>query len=394
MIKRNMKIIRLLLLFSVFHVQGFSQSPSGELNNNYIFLFDCTRSMTDLNLWDKAKEHLSGLIENIYESNSTITVIAFQKEIYKEIYFTAADRSSRLPYVIKALDSVINHCATNTNICTAWDRGVEIIRKNQDKYNYLFLITDGENNVNPATGAKDVINGKSFLLERLHNFCTVKNHTTVSFFVALTKDAALGNNAPNCIEQINSEYWENMVTLTPLKMIKSSDDFRNNNTVSQTVFLSKNKSGKINIESNDDFFDISIRNNEFINGEATLDITNKQPLTSDVFTNGSRTVSVIIKSIDEKQIRITTEQLSIAVTQSPVRTLEINTPPVVNMEKVEYYPAFLWTDEKAIQKLDAVIPLAFNQAAKTNDASVEFTIKSDGKDFDFYYNETFAMQYC
>jgi hypothetical protein len=341
------------------------------------------------NLWNKAKEHLSSLIENISESNSTITVVAFQDKIYQEIRFKAADKVNELPNVITALDKIINTYRGYTSICRAWDRGVEIVKENQDKFNYLFLITDGKDNINPETSAK-ILNENGTperLLSRLRNFCAIKNNTTVSFFVSLTKEADLGANVHDCIKKIDSDYWENMVSITPLNLIISSDDFRNNQRVSQTLYLSKPKSGKVSIESSDTFFNISLHNNEFINGEATLNIINTQPLP---YINGKYVTSLKVKSQDEKQLRITTEQIQTIITVAPERTLNINTPPTIKLGEVKYYPAFLWSDAKIISKLDTELPLTFNKAAYINLSEVEFYLENENKDFDIYYNDKLA----
>lgn len=60
----RMKKTLLLLTACIFSLSGFAQAPSAAeqafggkqaLDANYIFLFDCTRSMKSNNLWDEAK---------------------------------------------------------------------------------------------------------------------------------------------------------------------------------------------------------------------------------------------------------------------------------------------------------------------------------------------------
>ena len=108
---------------------------------NYIYLFDCTQSMKTVDIWEPTKKYLREDIERLSPS-STVTIVPFQGITHPTIQFEC--RNFDWNKIEEQFNKYIKD-KTNTNICSAWDKGVQYIDVNKD--NYFYILTDGEDTV-------------------------------------------------------------------------------------------------------------------------------------------------------------------------------------------------------------------------------------------------------
>ena len=145
-------------------------------SRNYIYLFDCTKSMTGFNgtpnIWEKAKEYVRTDIER-YMPGTSIHVLPFQNQPLNPHSFSCENFD--WSKIENDLDEYVNN-VTRTNICGALNRSESFIDPNKD--NYIYLLTDGEDNEQ----------GISVLAQKLQNFCG-KHKNTRLFYIVLTQNA-------------------------------------------------------------------------------------------------------------------------------------------------------------------------------------------------------------
>ena len=142
MLKRIFNLKSFLIIISMLSALNLY----AQRERNYIYLFDCTQSMSGYggspDIWEQTKQYLKSDIE-ILSENSTVNIVPFQGKAYDVIRFERNEY--KWNKINKVLDTYIQN-VTNTNICSAWDSGVKLIDENKD--NYLFLLTDGADNSN------------------------------------------------------------------------------------------------------------------------------------------------------------------------------------------------------------------------------------------------------
>ena len=155
-----------LLLLIVLPLALYAQRQ-----RNYIYIFDCTGSMKKPNnIWEPSKEFLKEDIEQL-DKNANVTIVLFHQEAPTPIKFKAKDFD---------WDEVEGRCeelikqSKYTGICKAWDLGLKFIDPKRN--NYLYLFTDGTENVHPQR--------TDAVCERIKNWCR-QAPNNYAFFVAL-----------------------------------------------------------------------------------------------------------------------------------------------------------------------------------------------------------------
>ena len=124
-----------------------SLSVLAQRERNYIYVLDCTKSMTGFkgspDIWNTTKQYLQKEL-NKHVPGTTLHVIPFQDKILSPYSFDANNLAWNK--LAGDLDNFVVK-PTNTNICAAWDATDKYIDKHKD--NYIILLTDGRDNVNP-----------------------------------------------------------------------------------------------------------------------------------------------------------------------------------------------------------------------------------------------------
>ncbi len=146
-------------------------------NEKRIYLFDTTKSMQTLGIWDKVKDNLKSAIDQIDDPTTTIVIIPFIERIIDKWEEKATPLGKSI--LKSKIDATIAGGST-TNICTVIDEFYKNVDVNC--INYMFLMTDGKHNTtnfenlitdlkmwNEKTKDKDVYGFYVMLHEQAHN---------------------------------------------------------------------------------------------------------------------------------------------------------------------------------------------------------------------------------
>ena len=136
-------VILMMFNFNVMYGQGQLKK------SNYIYIFDCTKSMLNYGILDETLVFLHQDINERIPGNE-ITIQLFQGRPLETIHFLREDFDDKKWSEIEQL--IRNHVqnVTNTNICSAWEEGQKYI--DTGKYNYIYLMTDGEDTAHGGNG--------------------------------------------------------------------------------------------------------------------------------------------------------------------------------------------------------------------------------------------------
>lgn len=126
-----MRQLVLLCLTFLCCVSAFSQRQ-----RNYIYVFDCTKSLITNGIWQKDKDFMLNDIQQL-DTKSNVTILLFHQGVASPIQFKASDFDRNK--VEKLCDEMIEQ-STNTGICTAWDKGLQFLDSRRNNYLYLLMV--------------------------------------------------------------------------------------------------------------------------------------------------------------------------------------------------------------------------------------------------------------
>ena len=177
----------LLFLSLIMSVSVFAQRE-----RNYIYLLDCTKSMTGYNgspkIWEPTRNYLKKELDK-HTPGTTLHVIPFQEKVLPAFSFDANDLDWNK--IDKELQKHVEN-VTNTNICDAWDATDKYIDPHKD--NYIILLTDG----------KDNVKGMEAVSKKLRDWCG-KYPNSYAFYVQLT-EAAIDPSVVKVIDICDNEF--------------------------------------------------------------------------------------------------------------------------------------------------------------------------------------------
>lgn len=321
---------------------------------------------------------------NSLPNGTKVSIIPFQDRVLNtySCYREDFDFNDFSNYVDKAVESI-----TNTNICDPWKKGESLI--DNDKDNYLILLTDGGDNVN-GTGA---------LADLIRNFCG-KYANARGFYVKLTKNADVSDDLLRVIENCPQTY---LVDASKGISTFFSVDLANAST--NTLMLSKPLSAKssamekikLHAECNDPYFDVKIENGESNGGRLKLNVYSKvggnvSDLNSkleSVVGEGDYTLNFKI-AVDDNQFELCNPNQSIRISNKPERMVEFAnmTDVEVKMPGAEYYPSCLFWPAKDLDTLKFDLTPNFNNEAKKDNSYLQICVseRSGAKDFKLLLN--------
>jgi len=326
---------------------------------NYIYLFDCTQSMIEQeDIWQQTKDWLREDISQL--ENGHITVIPFQGKAYEPIAFDREDYDAQK--VEKAFDEYIK-ARTNTSICDAWDRGITFVDAHKD--NYLFVLTDGVDNVE----------GKEAVCERIRRWCGQYKNSRV-FYVMLTK-AAKDPQLIEAIEQCNTVFLiDGQGKHLPPFGAFTQDEvvFNTREYLPVTLLFSASGHYHAHVVSNDPLFETSISDIE--NGRATLSIKpriSQEELQTQLA--GKEDYRYEVK-LEGEGVNILNGDLHIRVINKPERVLTMPDEEL-NAGHATHYDAFLFKRESAPDTLQLTLPAMMNDEARKCYSAVQMTVSSE-----------------
>lgn len=337
-------------------------SIHAQRERNYVFLFDCTQSMKNpqSDIWEPTKQYLKNEIGRLPEKAS-VHVLPFQHVVYPAIQFQRSDFD--WGKIEKDFETYIQN-KTNTNICDAWDAGVNMVDENKD--NYIVVLTDGNDNVKKMPA----------LCQRIRKWCSSHKNTYV-FYVLLKSSAK------------NKELEEAIRSCQDMYLIDASDKgipvfgrfdkgmFYVNTLDFRPRLMSFSQSGEYEatVECDDPFFDVNLRGGCIKDGRAVFEVTpkfsvaelnSKLPADTYVFT-------VKVKSPD---VTITNPEMQINVINKPERVLMLPEGEI-DFGEAGCYDAFLWCKEKRPDTLTVSMGAEFNKAAQESRSEIRYRVVAD-----------------
>lgn len=330
---------------------------------NYIYLFDCTQSMkTVVDIWEPTKKYLKEDIEKLSLS-STVSIIPFQGITHPTIQFER--ESFNWSKIEEKLNKYIEKI-TNTNICSAWDEGVKCIDMNKD--NYLFILTDGEDNVN----------GTQALCKRISEWCG-KYKNSYLFYVMLTekaresqRDLAEAIGLCNTIQLIDSKGH-----IRPFGVFEEETITTNTLDIEKQIKIPFSTVGKYtaSINSVDSIFDVALVNDVISDGKALFNIRTKKTKQdlANIF-RGKDNYSFFVE-VKATGVDILNPRLRINIINKPERLLTMVDEKEVNIGQASYYSTFLFWQESNQDTLRYDLNQCFNEPAIENSSSVTFKVE-------------------
>ena len=346
---------------------------------NYIYLLDCTKSMTGYggtpNIWNPTKKYLKDELVK-HTSGTTLHLIPFQGSVLSSINFTA--ENLKWKDIEKELNKHVQN-VTNTNICDAWDAIDTYIDHHKD--NYVILLTDG----------KDNVKGRDVLAKKLIEWCG-KHPNTYAFYVQLT-EAAVDEKVAKVINICDNEF-----IVDARKGIPVFGSFDNDLVIyANTLNLKKvhsvgfSSAGKYAAKAicNDPYFDVKIVGDKITNGIVPIQIVARKPLLQ--INTAIPQVYTFTFDVQSKDVDIINPTLKVEMTNKPERALETISEEI-DLGKATWYDSFLFWGADEPDTLSIDLKAVFNDEAK-KDGSIlrlQVTDSEGNEDYQIYYNGVLA----
>ena len=362
---------RILLLFLVL----IPIILLAQRERNYIYLLDCTKSMTGFNgspnIWEPTKKYLKNELEK-HEPNTTLHVVPFQEKVLPSFNFTV--RSLNWKDINEKLNKHVEKI-TNTNICDAWDAIDGYVDHHKD--NYIILLTDGQDNVK----------GRDVLAKKLKDWCG-KHPNTYAFYVQLT-EAAVDKMVEKVINICDNEF-----IIDARKGIPVFGSFDKDLVIySNTLNLKKvhrvgfSSAGKYSAKAicDDPYFDVKVVGNKIDKGVVTLQVIARKSI-SEINNKIPQIYNFTFKVLSN-DVDIINPIVNVEMTNKPERVLETLSEEM-DLGQVTWYDSFLFWGASVPDTLDIDLKEVFNDEAKKDGSIVELTMTdSDGAtDFQLLHN--------
>ena len=372
-------LFSLCLIMALNIINAFGQ---GQLKkSNYIYIFDCTKSMINFGILD---ETLTFLHQDINERipGNEITIQLFQGKPLETIHFMREDFDDKKWKDIEKIirDHALN--VTNTNICSAWEKGLQFI--DTGKYNYLYLMTDGEDTAHGK-------NGTAMVCKLIREWCG-KYRDSRAYFVELYKGA------------MNKEILDAIKNSCGIIPIHSGDHdhfmaFDKQTITFNTRELDKSarlhsdwsREAPLDISCNDPYFSLAIDESKLKEGGiADFKLGLKTDLQSfNQAVNHCPEYRFEVKlQTSRKDLKIHNPNIEVVVINKPERVINTEISEGADIGCAHYYPAFLFSGESDLDTLSIDLKAHFNEEAKQVGSSMKMQIVSDveGDLYTFLYN--------
>lgn len=352
-----------------------SLSVVAQRERNYIYLLDCTKSMTGFGgspkIWDPTLVYLRKELEK-HTPGTTLHVVPFQGKVLPAFSFDANDLAWNK--INKELQKYVLN-VTNTNICDAWDSTDKFIDKHKD--NYIILLTDG----------KDNVNGMEAVSKKLRDWCG-KYPNTYAFYVQLT-EAAIDSSVAKVIDICDNEF-----VIDASKGIPVFGSF-DNGLIIYANTLNLDRIHKIGFSSvgkyvakavcTDPYFDVKVVENKIEGGLVPVQIIAKQPI-AQINQALPQTYNFTF-DVQSDEVNIINPTVKVQMTNKPERALELISEEA-DMGKAAWYDSFLFWGASDPDTLSVDLKAAFNDEAKKDASAVELQISDidGGKDYQLFYN--------
>lgn len=370
-----MKLLKsLLILLSLI----ISISVLAQRERNYIYVLDCTKSMTGFkgspNIWEPTKSYLKNELEK-HTPSTSLHVIPFQDIVLPCFNFNAEDFNAKKWKEIEGKIGGFVQKPTNTNICAAWDATDRYIDLHKD--NYIILLTDGQDNVN----------GMAAVAKMLSDWCG-KYPNTYAFYVQLT-EAAIDQGVAKVIDICDNEFVIDASKGIPCfgGFDKGLIIYANTLNLKKIHQIGFSSVGKYIAKAvcTDPYFDVKIIDNKIENGRVPIQIVAKQPIPQ--INAALPDTYNFTFDVQSDEVNIINPTIKVEMTNKPERALETLSEET-SLGKATWYDSFLFWGASNPDTLSVDLKAVFNEEAKKDAASVHLlAMDADEKtDFKLFYN--------
>lgn len=368
----NIFLCRTFWLFFIVFIGSISLYAQHK--RNYIYLFDCTKSMEKNAIWNSSKQFLHKEIENL-DKNSSVTLILFHQGIALPVVKSIPSDCNWKD--IEAKCDEMMKSSSKTGICTAWDKGLQYL--NSQRTNYLYLFTDGVENVN--AGRTDAV------CSRIRNWCRLQ-HNNYAFFVALPSKELLNSPEINKIKKATENCDRTFYITSSFGPFGAFDktSFNLNSHSIKNIKTGFSDYGTFRVKAvcNDPFYDVKVKDNIIKNGWIEFDINEKKKPA----TNHQIHFTV---TADPKELHISTPDVFINIDTRNLANLDLSQPNGLDCGQydagiAETYSSFLFCKGKDEDTVTVNLGAVFNDEAKRKNCSLQVKISNPSNNYRYKYN--------
>jgi len=318
-------------------------------------------------IWEDTKKYLSDEIAQMDEY-STVHIVPFQDKVYPALSFE--HKNYKWAAINSQLDDYIKKI-TNTNICAAWDEGVNLFDPNKD--NYLILLTDGEDN----------IAGVDAICKRILDWCG-KYKNSFGFYVMLTpsaKNQKIEDAVKACPKLFIVDAKEH---LGPFGALATQEIVVNRLDLKQRP-VSVSVMGEFNasLSSSDEFYDAELVDGKIKDGKGLVKVTPRKSAQEIKTALDGLSEHTFMAKLQAEGMQLLDDELLIRVINDPERLLEIPYESTVHLSKADYHPAFLISKEKEPEAIPFTMAMDFNEDAQKSQSAVTWEVTDSEGNNDF-----------
>lgn len=352
-----------------------SVSVLAQRERNYIYLLDCTKSMTGYGgspkIWDPTLNYLKKELDK-HVPGTTLHVIPFQGKVLPAFNFEAQNYDWEK--IKKDLENHVQN-VTNTNICEAWDAIDRYLDSHKD--NYIILLTDG----------KDNVHGMAAVAKKLKDWCG-KFPNTYAFYVQLT-EAAIDEGVAKVIDICDNEFVIDASKGIPVfgGFDKGLIIYANTLNLKKIHKIGFSSAGKYPAKAvcTDSNFDVNVLDDKIEDGIVAVQIVARKPI-AEINTTLPETYHFTF-DVQSSDINIINPTVRVEMTNKPERSLETISEEA-SMGKATWYDSFLFWGASDPDTLSVDLKAVFNDEAKKDGSAVQLSIADSdgGNDFQLLYN--------
>lgn len=369
---RNLKTI--ILLFTALFC---SMLATAQRERNYIYLVDCTKSMTGYggspDIWQPTKDYLRSELRK-HGAGTSLHIVPFQGRVHPAISFKADDQDWSA--IEKCIDGYVE-TPTNTNICDAWDAIDGYIDRHKD--NYVILLTDG----------KDNVKGMEAVARKLSSWCG-KYPNTYAFYVQLT-EAAVDRQVAEVINICDNEFVVDASKGKEVPVFGGFDKglviYANTLNLDRRHRLAFSAAGEYAARATcaDPWFDVVLSGGKIKDGLLEVQIKARQPI-SQINAALPPTYEFTF-DVNSDEIHIINPTVRVMMTNKAERALGLLAEEA-DLGRASWYDSFLFWGASTPDTLSVDLRAVFNDEAVGDGSALELLVSDEEgrQDFDLFYN--------
>lgn len=373
---------RLWCLFFFLTINVSCLYGQGQLKkSNYIYIFDCTKSMINYGILDETLVFLHQDINERIPGNE-ITIQLFQGNPLETVHFMREDFDDKKWAEIEKLIRDHAQNVTNTNICSAWEEGLRYI--DSGKYNYIYLMTDGEDNAHGS-------NGTAMVCKLIREWCG-KYRDSRAYYVELYK-GAMNQDILKAIKEscsiipIHSGDHDHFMAFDKQKITFNTRELDKY----ARLHSDWSRESPLEILCSDPYFSVSIDRGQLKEGGiADFKLTpkiNLQDFNQAINHRTEYRFSFKLQTT-RKDLNIQNPEIEVVVVNKPERIINTEITEGADLGCVHYYPPFLFSEESDVDTLSIDLKAHFNEEAIHLGSYLKMQVISDieGDSYTLLYN--------